>query len=144
MIEIDDRRLAAGHHVEETRAFDELRNCLDLREGLRRFEEGHVGARRKRGVHARDRLFEPDHAAGIRARDQQKIRVCSGRGRGADFGEIFVEWDHGLVVEMPAFFGETLILDVEPGDAALLVLAHRARHVELVAIAGVGIGDHRD
>jgi hypothetical protein len=32
------------------------------------------------------------------------------------------------------------------GDAARLVLAHRARDVELVAVAGVGVGDqrHRD
>jgi hypothetical protein len=30
-----------------------------------------------------------------------------------------------------------------PADAALLVLTHSADGVELVAIAGVGIGDHR-
>src|SRR5207244_6267165 len=35
MIEIEDRRLAAGDHVEETRALDELGHRLDLGDRLR-------------------------------------------------------------------------------------------------------------
>ena len=44
---------------------------------------------------------------------------------------------------MAAFLREALVLDVDAGDAAPLVLAHRAHDVELVAVAGVGVGDHR-
>ena len=44
---------------------------------------------------------------------------------------------------MAAFLREDLVLDVHGGDAAPFVFAHRAHHVELVAVAGVGIGDHR-
>ena len=45
---------------------------------------------------------------------------------------------------MPALLGETLILDVHAGDAELLVFAHGTDHVQLVAVSGIGIGDHRD
>ena len=144
MIEIEDRGLAAGDHVEETGALDELGHRLDFGDRLRRFEEGHVGAGGECSVHAGDRLLEADDGAGIRARDQQEIRICPGRGGGANLRQIFVERDHRLVVEVAAFLREALVLDVEPGDAALLVLAHGPRHVELVAVAGIGVGDHRD
>jgi hypothetical protein len=44
---------------------------------------------------------------------------------------------------MTTFLREFLILDVDSRDAAALKFAHGAKHVELVAVAGVGIGDHR-
>jgi hypothetical protein len=48
-----------------------------------------------------------------------------------------------LAFEMAAFLGKLLVLDVNPGNAAALEFAHRAEDVELVAVAGVGIGDDR-
>jgi DNA-binding GntR family transcriptional regulator len=43
-----------------------------------------------------------------------------------------------------AALGRDLVLEVHAGDAARLVLAHGARDVQLVAVAGVGVGDQRD
>ena len=45
---------------------------------------------------------------------------------------------------MAAFFREFLVLDMDTGDPGRLVGAHRAHDVELVAIAGVGVGDDRE
>ena len=45
---------------------------------------------------------------------------------------------------MAAFLGRDLVLDVEPGDPGFLVFAHRADHVDRVAVAGIGVGDDRD
>ena len=50
--------------------------------------------------------------------------------------------DDPLAFEVAAFLREFLILDVNPGNAAVLEFAHRAKDVELVAVAGIGIGDH--
>jgi hypothetical protein len=45
---------------------------------------------------------------------------------------------------MPAALRRELVLEVQPGDAGGLVRAHRARDVDGVAVAIVGIGDERD
>ncbi len=42
---------------------------------------------------------------------------------------------------MTAALGGHLILDVQSGNAAHLVLAHGARHIQFIPVAGVGIGD---
>ncbi len=68
----------------------------------------------------------------------------SRRGGGANLGQVVVERDDHLVIEMAALLGKALVLEMQAGDPALLKFAHRARHVELVTIAGIGIGDHRD
>ena len=73
----------------------------------------------------------------------RKSGSCLRRDRRADLGEKFVARDDHLVVEVAALLREALVLDVQAGDAAPLVLPHRARRVELVAVAGIGIGDHR-
>jgi hypothetical protein len=61
-----------------------------------------------------------------------------------DLPDHLAEADDLLALVMAAFLGADLVLDVECGDPRLLVLAHRADHVDRVAIAGVGIGDDRD
>ena len=45
---------------------------------------------------------------------------------------------------MAAFLGRNLVFEVKAGDPRLLVFAHRADHVERVAVAGIGVGDDRD
>ena len=64
--------------------------------------------------------------------------------RGADLGDELGARDHLLAIEVAAALGRHLVLDVDRRHAARLVFAHGARHVELVAVAGVGIGDQRD
>ena len=48
-----------------------------------------------------------------------------------------------LPVHVAAALGRHLVLDVQRGDAGRRVLAHRAHDVERVAVAVVGVGDHR-
>ncbi len=141
--EVEHRRLAARHHVEQARPLDQLRHRLDLGLRLRRLEKSHVGAGGERRVHPRHRLLEADHGAGIGASDQQEVRVGLCRRGGADLCQIVFKRDHRLVVEVPALLGKPLVLDVQPCHPAPLVFAHRAGDVELVAVAGIGVGDHR-
>jgi hypothetical protein len=44
---------------------------------------------------------------------------------------------------MAAFLREFLVLDVDAGDPDGLVFAHGPHDVELVAVAGIGVGDDR-
>ena len=44
---------------------------------------------------------------------------------------------------MPALLRHHLVLQVDPRDAGLLVVPHRAHDVDRVAVAGVGVGDRR-
>ena len=72
-----------------------------------------------------------------------EVGAAAGRGRGADLGQPILARHDLLVVEMAAFLGEALVLDMDAGDPARLVFAHRAHGVELVAVAGIGVGDDR-
>ena len=45
---------------------------------------------------------------------------------------------------MAAALGADLVFDLDGGDAAHLVFAHRAGRVEFVAVSGVAVRDHRD
>ena len=49
-----------------------------------------------------------------------------------------------LALHVPALLRGHLVLDVDPGDPGRLVGADGADHVQRVAVAGVGVGDHRD
>ena len=49
--------------------------------------------------------------------------------------------DQRLAVEMAAALGKILVLELDRVGAGALELAHRAHHVERVAVAGVGIDD---
>ncbi len=72
------------------------------------------------------------------------VAVLTGVDRRLDFTDHLAERDHLLTLVVPAFFRRHLVLDVEGGDPGLFVFPDRADHVERVAVAGVGIGDHRD
>src|SRR6516225_61984 len=81
--------------------------------------------------------------ARVGARDNHEIPVATGGDGGADLCQIILARDDLFAFEMTTFLREFLILDVDSRDAAALKFAHGAKHVELVAVAGVGIGDHR-
>ena len=51
--------------------------------------------------------------------------------------------DQPLAAHVPALLGRHLVLELDPGDAGLLVELHGADDVDRVAVAGVGVGDHR-
>ncbi len=52
--------------------------------------------------------------------------------------------DNLLVLHMAALLGQDLILDMDASDAGPFVLLHGADHIDLVAVAGVGICNHRE
>jgi hypothetical protein len=60
-----------------------------------------------------------------------------------DFRQIFVETNDRLVVEVAALFREALVFDMQAGHAAPLIFPHRARRIELVAVAGIRVGNDR-
>ncbi len=91
----------------------------------------------------RDRFVEAEHGARVGARDDDEVGIVPRGDGGADLGEKLVERNDRLVVEVAALLREALVLDVQAGDAAPLVFAHRTGRIELVAVAGIGIGDDR-
>ena len=62
---------------------------------------------------------------------------------GPELADHLVGADQRLAAHVPALLGHHLVLELDPGDAGLLVQLHRADDVDRVAVAGVGVGDHR-
>ena len=110
---------------------------------FRRFDEDDVGAGLGIGNATPDRLVQAlPVRASVRAMMRKSelerlsdatriLRTMSAIGITRRFGV----WPH--------FFGKLLILDLDRGDAGLLVAAHRVTDIEQSAIAGIGIGDDR-
>ena len=73
-----------------------------------------------------------------------KLRGLSRRGRGAELRRPSRRSVTTCLPSMcPHFLGDDLVLEMDRGDTGLLVLLHRADHVDRVAVAGVGVGDER-
>ncbi len=140
----DLRRPAAGHDVEQARAVHQARHGGHLLQGLRRFHERHVRASRQRQVGAGHGLVQAGHRAGIGACDDHEVRGTPGGDGGGDLGHELVARDDLLAVEVAATLGRDLVFDVQRGQTPHLVLAHRARGIQLIAVASVGVRDHRD
>ena len=143
-LELDLRRLAAAHDVQQARPLDALGHGLDLFHGLRRLDEGHVGTVGEGRVGALDRLVETDHGTQIGPGDDAEVLRLAGSRSGADLGDEVLAAHQLLVVEMAALLGEHLVLDMDRRDAGALELLHGAEDVQLVAEAGVAVADQRD
>ena len=63
---------------------------------------------------------------------------------GPQLADHLVGADQQLAAHVPALLGHDLVLELDPGDAGLLVELHGADDVDRVAVAGVGVGDDRD
>src|SRR5262249_51997467 len=126
-----------------TRAFDEVRYRRTLLQGLGGLDKCHVRARTQSCIGTPDRLIEPQDSPRVRARDDDELRILPGCDGGSDFRQIFFQRHDHFVVQMPALLREALVLDVQAGDPAPLVFAHGASSVELIAVTGIGIRDHR-
>ena len=139
--QIEIGRLAAPYDIEEAGPVDQARHRGDLVLRLRRLDKRHVGPGRQRRIGAGNGLVQAGDGARVGAGDDQEVLVAAGGGRGADLGDVVLARDDLLAFEMAAFLREFLILDVNPGNAAALEFANRAKDIELVAVAGIGIGD---
>ena len=144
-VEPERRRLAALDPVEQQRRVGErVGHGGDLVLALGRLDEQHVRARVAVAPRALERGVEPLDRARVGAGDDHELRRAAGLDRGAHLLDHLARRDHLLAVHVAAALGRHLVLEVEPGDAGRLVLADRAHHVERVAVAVVGVGDHRD
>jgi hypothetical protein len=141
--QIDVWCLAAADDIEQARPIDETRHCGDFVLGLRRLDEDDVGAGAQGRVGAGYRLVEAGDGSRVGARDNRKVLVAAGGNRSTDLCQVILAGDDLLAFEMAAFFREFLVLDVDPRNTAAFEFPHRTKDVELVAITGVGISDHR-
>ncbi len=140
--QVDLRRLAAAHHVQQARPPHQLRHRRKLFHRLRRLDERHVGPRRQRLVRPPHRLVEARHRARIGAGDDHEFALLRRHGS-TDLRHVILARHNLLVVQMAALLRRHLILDMDRRHAAPLIFLHGPEHVQLVAIAGVRIGDHR-
>ena len=142
---------AAGRHGRLS-ALEDIRNrrrhaLADLRElacVLRRLDEAHVGTGLDIAIDALDRGIEPLDGARIRARDDDEVSVLPRIDRGLDLADHLLCADELLALIVAAFLRRELILQMKRRGARLLELAHRAHHIECIAVAGIGIGDYRN
>ena len=138
------RRLAALEDIDERRPGDAASDDAQFIHGLRRLDKPDIGAGLEIGVDPVDRGIEALDRARIRAGDDHHQGIPPGIDGGLDLADHLSPRDHLLAVVMPAFLGADLVFEVEGGDPGLFIFAHRADHVERVAIAGIGVGDDRD
>ena len=132
--------------VVEDRAVDLAADAAHLVEAGRPLHEGHVGARLEIGVGAADGLVEAAavRAARVGAGDQHEVGIdlVPRRGRRAVLADRLLERDDLPARHVAAALGNGLVLEVDARDARLDVFAHRADHVDGVAVAVVGVRDH--
>src|SRR5207249_7356945 len=122
-------------------------DAADLVDARRPLHEREVGAGGQVGVGAPDRLVERAavRTAGVGARDEDEvgIELAAHRVGGAILAHRLLQRDHATPGHVAAALGDRLVLDVDAGHARADVLAHRAYHVDGVAVPVVGVGDHR-
>ena len=120
------------------------RHQFDLLVRLRRLDECDVGTDVDGRIRTVDGLVQAQHGARIGTGDDQELVGAARLDGSADLRDELVARDHFLAFEVTASLGRHLVLDVDRRDASRLVLAHGARDVQFIAVARVGIGDHRD
>ncbi|MCY1533941.1 hypothetical protein D9M68_692950 [compost metagenome] len=93
------------------------------------------------GEGAADHVVHLDHL-GVGAGDDRHVLVDPRFQRRADLADAFLDRDQvgGLAAELRRQQG---VLDGQRGDAGALQFHHRAHGVQRVAVAVVGVGDHR-
>ncbi|MNY16380.1 hypothetical protein D3C86_1496420 [compost metagenome] len=100
-----------------------------------------VGAGGLVGLGAVDHLFQRLHA-GVGAGDDRHRRIVAYRQRGAQFADAFLDADQ--VVGFTAVLGRQQgVLEGQGGNAGALQLDDGTHGVVRVAVAVVGVGDHR-
>ena len=152
----DHHRVA--HRLElgrgEERRAAELRHVGQQRHARHRLGEGaeHLGVGQRLGE---DRVgagleIEPGarHGAvdalarrGVGAGDDEQMPARLGGG--GDLGRHVVRIGELLVVQVAAFLGQHLVLDMDRAGAGLLEGAHHVHDVQRLAVAGVAVDQHR-
>ena len=115
-------------------------SCSDCR----RFDKNRIDAELGERAGALDGVVEAIDAARVGARDDDEIGIGARRQRGFEFSFHLRQWDDFFAVEMAAALGRDLVLDMNGSDANAFELTHGAHQIDGIAVAGVGIGDHRN
>ena len=89
---------------------------------------------------ARNRFIKSHDGAGIRARNDHKLRVASRRTGGFDLFDELPPVDDLFAFIVATALGRHLILNMDTRGADGFHLAHSAHQVDGIAIAGIRIG----
>ncbi len=111
---------------------------------LGRLDPEHVRACIAVAQRAVDRLVDAVDRQAVGAGDDHEVLVGPRRDGRLQLADHLAGRDHVLALHVAAALGRLLVLQVDARHAARLVVVHRADHVDRVAVAGVGICDHRD
>jgi hypothetical protein len=115
--------------------------------GVAREDHAHVGTVVRGRINPRDRFVEPFEAAGIAARDDDKILVALialPTGEPDLIYELFSRNHMRDVFVVMRPFGEKLVLYVDPSDPRIDEFTHGAHRVQRLAKASAGIREHRN
>jgi hypothetical protein len=144
---VDQRRDAAGHHVEQAGHGGQLgADAARELEIVHALEEGDVGAGVARGAQAGERVVEAVALQRVGAGDQDEVAAGGGARHdgGADARHERLDGDELLALEVAAALGDGLILQVERRHVGVDVCMNGARDAERTAEASVGVGDDGD
>ena len=136
------RRPAKLGHVREQRRTRHTRG--ELAEHLRRIQrlrKNRVGARAHIELRPRHRPIHALAGGGVGARDD--IEMPSGLPGGGHLGGHVMRIGEPLVVQMPTFLGQQLVLDMHRSGAGVLEAAHHVHHVQRLTVAGITVHQHR-
>ena len=107
----------------------------------RRLDEERVGPGLAVREGARDRVLEPDGLPRIGPRDDDEAAVPARLDGRTELPDLFGDGDDPLPRMCAAALRPDLILEEDAGGAGAHQVAHRAHHVDGVAVAGIGV-DH--
>jgi hypothetical protein len=83
------------------------------------------------------------HGAGVGAGDEQKVGMAACLGGGGQFALHLRRRDEGLALQVAAALGGLLVLQMEAGQAGLLVGLDRAHHLQRISVSGVRVAEGR-
>ena len=138
------RRQPAFYHIDQAGSGERAGDGLHLLPSAGRFHEDHVRPGGDVGSRPLEGAFQTLHRQRVGAGHQHQVGVLTRHGRRYELLHHLLDGDHTLPGEVPTALGGDLILQRHGRHPRALHVAHRAQHVEVVAIAGVRVGNHRD
>ena len=141
--ERDVRRLSTAYDIQKTWTMNFFWAGLQLINCLHRFEKRHIRAGFERRIASANPLFETERRPRIGTRNDNEIVAPSRVGSGSNLRDVVFERDELFVIEMTALLWKGLIFNMNASDTGILEGTDRAICVQLIAVAIVGIRNHR-
>ena len=140
LVVLEDRGTAALDHVGERQTGDLLVDEHHLFLGLGGLDEDNVRAGFLVSKATLDGLFDAVNGTGVGTGHDHHVALAGING-GLDLADHLFHGNDLTAGHVAALLGHDLVLELNDGDAGLLILADGALHVDGVAEAGVGVGD---